>query len=213
MTWRKKNLGFHEQQGHPKTIMLSVLRSLQCSSHKYVDAVGLSACSVRPILHEELKFHPYKLAVLQKLSQCDFVARENACEALLAMPHDALVFFSDKAIQPSRYINKQNMRYWSSDNVWLFGVQYIASWDNWFMFFLKKINCQFQWILTCMIHLLEEWSAMATTVAWFSHLRLFLWGYLKSHRYMLGKELNEFDYRRIDAICLISFLKLYKHKL
>ena len=43
--------------------------------------------------------------------------RQNACEALLGLPDDALVFFSDEAhFHLSGSVNKQNMRYWSSEN-------------------------------------------------------------------------------------------------
>lgn len=65
-------------------IRVSVLRSLQRS--------------VRRILYEELKFYLYKLAMKHKLNPRDFVSRENACEALLAMPHDTLVSFSDEEL-------------------------------------------------------------------------------------------------------------------
>lgn len=57
-------------------------------------AVGLSACYVRRNFPEELEFHPYKLPVVQELNPRDFVARGNACEAFLVMPHDALVFIN-----------------------------------------------------------------------------------------------------------------------
>lgn len=132
--------------------MLSVLRSPQRSARKHVAAVALAARSVRRILHEELKFHPYKWTVLQELNPRDFVARENACEELLAMPHDTLVFFSDKAhFHLSGSVNKQNMRYWSPDNPRQLHRRplhsqrvTIWSWNNWSMFFLKKTNWQFR---------------------------------------------------------------------
>ena len=57
------------------------------------------------------------LAMVQELNPRDFVARENACEALLGMPHDTLFYFSDEAhFHLSGAVNKQNMRYWSPDN-------------------------------------------------------------------------------------------------
>ena len=76
-------------------VRLSVLQSPQRYARKHATAVGLSARSVRRILHEELNFHPYKFAVVQELNPRDFVAQENACEELLGMPQDALVYFSD----------------------------------------------------------------------------------------------------------------------
>lgn len=93
------------------------MRSPQRSARKHAAALGLSARSTRRILHEELKFHPYKLAVVQELNPRDFVARENASEALIGLPNDTIVFFSDEAhFHLSGYVNKQNMRYWSRDN-------------------------------------------------------------------------------------------------
>ena len=54
----------------------------------------ISDRTVRRILHEELRFHPYKMAVVQQLTERDFNARQTACESLLeALPPDALMFF------------------------------------------------------------------------------------------------------------------------
>jgi hypothetical protein len=70
------------------------LRSPRRSARKHASAIGISNRSVRRILH----FHPYKLAIVQELSERDFDARRNACEALLEhVPQDALVFFTDEA--------------------------------------------------------------------------------------------------------------------
>ena len=53
---------------------------------------------MRRILHEELCFHPYEMAVAQLLTERDFNARQKTCESLLeVLPPDALVFFSDEA--------------------------------------------------------------------------------------------------------------------
>ncbi|PNF24616.1 hypothetical protein B7P43_G03069 [Cryptotermes secundus] len=73
---------------------------------------------MRPIVHEHLHFHPYKMVVVQELSPHDFQNRITACEALLeTLPPDALVFFSDEAhFHLFGYVNKQNMRYWSANN-------------------------------------------------------------------------------------------------
>jgi hypothetical protein len=72
---------------------------------------------VRRILHDELHFHPYKLAIVQELSERDFNVRRNACEALLEhVPQDALVFFTDEAhFYVTGCVNMQNMRYWATD--------------------------------------------------------------------------------------------------
>jgi hypothetical protein len=61
----------------------------------------------------ELHFHPYKLAIVQELSERDFNARRNACEALLEhVPQEALVFFTDEAhFYVTGCVNKQNVGY------------------------------------------------------------------------------------------------------
>ncbi|KFM83566.1 hypothetical protein X975_18569, partial [Stegodyphus mimosarum] len=95
-----------------------VRQSILRSPKRDAAALRMSDRSVRRILHEELHFHPYKLAVVQKFNLRDFLSRKNAYEAVLDnMPHDTLVFFSDEAhFHLSGFVNKQNMRYWSSTN-------------------------------------------------------------------------------------------------
>jgi len=81
-----------------EAVKVSFLRSPRRSARKHASALGISDRSVRRILHDELHFHPYKLVIVQELSERDFNARRNACEALLEhVPQDALVFFSDEA--------------------------------------------------------------------------------------------------------------------
>ncbi|KAL1488966.1 hypothetical protein ABEB36_014749 [Hypothenemus hampei] len=117
---KKKKPGLPRTARSPQNIDMvrrSVIQSPLRSARKHAAALGLSDRSLRRILHEELKFHPYKLAIVQTLNPRDFDARETACESLLDMPHDALVFFSDEAhFHLSGCVNKQNMRYWSPDN-------------------------------------------------------------------------------------------------
>lgn len=96
----------------------SIERSPRRSASKHAAAMGISDTTVRRILHEDLKLHPYKLAVVQELTERDFVARQNACEMLINnLPEDAVVFFSDEAhFHISGCVNKQNMRYWCDVN-------------------------------------------------------------------------------------------------
>ena len=56
--------------------------------------------------------HPYKMAIVQELYECDFNSRRNVCEALLeVVPEDTIVFLSDEAhFNLCGSINKQNMR-------------------------------------------------------------------------------------------------------
>ncbi|XP_057675297.1 uncharacterized protein LOC130905701 isoform X2 [Corythoichthys intestinalis] len=117
---KKKKPGLPRTARTPQNIdavRQSVLRSPQRSARKHASALGLSARSVRRILHEDLKFHPYKLAMVQELNPRDFIARENACEVLLGLPDDTLIFFSGEAhFHLSGSVNKPNMRYWCPEN-------------------------------------------------------------------------------------------------
>lgn len=96
----------------------SILQSPQRSARKHASALALSNRTVRRILHEELNFHPYKMVVVQELTQRDWQQRMQACETLIGdLPHDARVLFSDEAhFHNSGAVNKQNMRYWSVAN-------------------------------------------------------------------------------------------------
>lgn len=49
------------------------------SAPKHVFVLGTSDHSARRIEHDEPDFHPYKLAIVQVLSECNFNARRNAC--------------------------------------------------------------------------------------------------------------------------------------
>ena len=94
------------------------VRTPRRSSRKHAAVLGISERTVRRIIREELRFHPYKTAVAQQLTERDFNARQTACKSLLeGLPPDAFVFFSDEVhFQIFGCVNKQNMRYWSRDN-------------------------------------------------------------------------------------------------
>lgn len=116
-----------ERKGPQKTVRTpdntervraSIERSPKRSARKHAVALGMSSRSLRRILHFELHFHPYKMSVVQQLSEQDYVNRQTSCEQLLdTVPNDAVVFFSDEAhFHLSGCVNKQNMRYWSATN-------------------------------------------------------------------------------------------------
>ena len=52
-----------------EAVRASVLQSPRRSARKHASALGLSDRSVRRILHDDLHFHPYKLAIVQELSE------------------------------------------------------------------------------------------------------------------------------------------------
>jgi len=83
-----------------EAVKASILRSPRRYARKPASALGLSDRSVRRILHDDLQFHPYKMAIVEKLSERDFNSRMNACELLIDVsPEGAIVFFfySDEA--------------------------------------------------------------------------------------------------------------------
>ena len=99
-------------------VRAAIFKSPRRSAHKYSAALGMSSRTVRRILHEELNFHPYKLAVVHQPDPHDYAARKNACEAFFGnLPEDALVFINDEVhFHISGCVNEQNMRYWSPTN-------------------------------------------------------------------------------------------------
>lgn len=118
---KKTGSGGHRTARTPEKIEMvreAVLQSPRRSARKHAAALAISDRSLRRILHKDLSFHPYKMAVVQKLNEQDWRVRQNACEALRDnLPDDALVFFSDEShFHLTGCVNKQNMRYWSGTN-------------------------------------------------------------------------------------------------
>jgi len=92
-----------KRRGRPQTsrtpenmeaVRRSVLQSPRRSARKHASALGISNRSVRRILHQDLHFHPYKMVVVQELTQQDCINRVEACQHLIErLPDDAVVFF------------------------------------------------------------------------------------------------------------------------
>ena len=96
----------------------AVERSPSRSAVKHASALCLSDRSVRRILHADLKFHPYKMMIVQELSERDWENR-RACsnDILQNIPQNALLITSDEAhFHLSGCVNKQNFRYWAPEN-------------------------------------------------------------------------------------------------
>ena len=74
------------------------------------------------VLHKHLKFHPYKLQILQEITQEGKVARKEFAMTMLdRVDQDndflARIMFSDEATcHVSGKVNKQNVRIWGSQN-------------------------------------------------------------------------------------------------
>ena len=91
------------------------MRSPRRSAHKHSAVLSLSLRSVRRILHLDLKFHPYKLMVVQELQDRDHEIRVACCQDILEdVPANAVLIAGDEAhFHLSGNVNKQNFRYWS----------------------------------------------------------------------------------------------------
>jgi len=72
-------------------------------------------------LHKNLNFLPYKIAIVQELSDRDMANHRISSEQLLEMLNDDRVIntflMTDEAhFHLSGYVNKQNYRYWAPEN-------------------------------------------------------------------------------------------------
>jgi len=99
-----------------------VLRSPRRSIRKQAAAVEISRESVRRILHLDLKFHPYKLQVVQQLKENDYQLRLEFCQQMITNINNddeflSKLWMSDEAhFHLTGYVNKQNYRYWTDTN-------------------------------------------------------------------------------------------------
>ena len=92
------------------TVRRAVLASPRRSARRQALALGMSRRSLHRILHDELKFHPYKIMIVQQLAKRDFAQRRDFCENMLAIlteDANAVVMMSDEASFPSEWICEQ----------------------------------------------------------------------------------------------------------
>ena len=84
--------------------------------------LNLSERSVRRILHVDLHFHPYKLQVTHDLTERHKLMRVQYCQQILQLfdehhDFDKCLTMSDEAnFSLNGCVNKQNFRYWASQN-------------------------------------------------------------------------------------------------
>ena len=102
-------------------VRMAILKSLRRSVRRHSAAIGLSDRSVRRILHKDLNFRLYEIAIVQELSDRDTANRRISSEQLLEMLNDDgvinTVLMTDEAhFHLSGYVNKQNFRYWAHEN-------------------------------------------------------------------------------------------------
>jgi hypothetical protein len=91
------------------------------SSHRLAQECDISKSSVLRGL-KALKFHPYKVSLVQKLNLTDPVAHIHFCRWTLQCVHDGtvdliLLFMSDEAwFHLSGFVNAQNTCHWDTEN-------------------------------------------------------------------------------------------------
>jgi len=121
---KKKPNGRPRSAPNPQNIEavhVSVLRSPRRSVRKLAAAVRLSRECVRRSLHVDLKFHPYKLQIVQELEN-DHQLRLEFCQQVTTNINEDNKFLdklwmSDEAhFHLTGYVNKQNYRYWADSN-------------------------------------------------------------------------------------------------
>ena len=96
----------------------SIEQSPRRSIRKHAFALHMSATSVHRILHRSLHMHPYKIMVVQELSERDYETRTNLSRDILqSISPTSVTICSDEAhFHLSGMVNKQNFRYWSQNN-------------------------------------------------------------------------------------------------
>ena len=101
-----------------QTVRASIEQSPRRSVRKHAAALGISDRSVRRMLHQELRMHPYKMMLAQELSKRDWETRRALCQEVQQhVPPAAVVLFSDGVhFHLCGTINKQNFRYWAVEN-------------------------------------------------------------------------------------------------
>lgn len=93
----------------------SLRENPRISVRKRAAALGLPKTIVHEILQEDLKFHPFKIQLVQELKENDFNLRKNFCETMLERFRTVnCIFWSDEAhFHLNGHVNKQNCRYWA----------------------------------------------------------------------------------------------------
>ena len=102
-------------------VRIAIVKSARCSVRRHSAAIGLADRSVWRILHKDLNFHLYKIAIVQELSDRNMANRKISSEQLLEMLNDdgviSTVLMTDEAhFHLSGYVNKQDYRYWAPES-------------------------------------------------------------------------------------------------
>ena len=105
--------------GTAEGVRNAVTSSPTRSARQQSQALEISRRSLQRVM-DDLHFHPYKLAVVQTLTEGDFIQRREFCTEMMeitANDDDAVVMMSDEAhFHLDGFVNKQNYRYWATTN-------------------------------------------------------------------------------------------------
>jgi len=102
-------------------VLLTVTDNPHTSVSRAAQANDISATSVRRILKKH-HYHPYKIHLVQELSEDDYDRRVEFCDTMMTRLADNHQFFnwicfSDEAtFELNGSVNRQNMRYWADEN-------------------------------------------------------------------------------------------------
>jgi len=122
---KKKPPGAQRTQRTPENIeavRTSFEKSPRRSVRKQAAALDLRRTTVRRILHNDLNFQPYKIQIVQELKPTDYMARLEFCEKMMEKMNgdptfiDSLLMSDEAHFHINGYVNKQNCRYWASEN-------------------------------------------------------------------------------------------------
>ena len=119
----KKPLGPTRTARTPENITRvseALSRSPRRSARRHASELGVNRESVRRILHTDLRFHPYKMQVVQQLNVRDYAQRVDFAvrmQVILEENENAIIIMSDEAhFHLNGTVNKQNLRYWAPEN-------------------------------------------------------------------------------------------------
>ncbi|PNF19154.1 hypothetical protein B7P43_G09807 [Cryptotermes secundus] len=120
-TLKKKSPGRPRSVRTPanvEAVRQSDVQSPQRAACKPAAALRLSDATVRCIFHLDLKFHLYKMAIVQELHAGGWENRVNSCQRKLAsVPPTAVLLTSDEThFHLSGCVDKQNVRHWAGTN-------------------------------------------------------------------------------------------------
>jgi len=120
---KKKPPGPEKQVRTPENIeraRQALVRSAARSARGHAAELNISRGSVRRILQRDLRFHPYKIMVVQELKARDYVQCEDFAvrmQVVFEGEEKPIILMYDEAhFQLNGTVNKQNCRYWSPDN-------------------------------------------------------------------------------------------------